>query len=262
MTDDQQRNRVRQLGFWGLDARWDDFAAKEWLPELLEAEESERQRRSLDRRIHSARLGSFKSMADFDWDWPKKINRAQVDELFTFKFLEERANVLFLGPNGVGKSMIAKNLTHQAVLKGHTARFITASDLLNDLSSRDGSRALQRALARYCRPALLAIDELGYLSYNNRFADLLFEVVTKRYGQRSTLITTNKAFNEWGQVFPNATCVVTLVDRLLHNAELVDIEAESYRLKEAKEKAAARAKARAERTKRGKSAQKEGGDDA
>ena len=104
--------------------------------------------------------------------------------------------------------------------------------------------SLSRRLRRYCGPQLLAIDELGYLSYDSRYADLLFEVITRRYQQRPTIVTTNKAFGEWGQVFPNAGCVVTLVDRLVHKAEVIPIEGESYRLKEAKDRAAEKAKAR------------------
>jgi DNA replication protein DnaC len=100
--------------------------------------------------------------------------------------------------------MIAKNLLYQAVVRGATARFVTASEMLNDLVAQDGPSALQRRLQRYCLPSVLAVDEVGYLSYDHRHADLLFEVVTRRYGVRSTLITTNKPFAEWNEVFPNA----------------------------------------------------------
>ncbi len=155
--------------------------------------------------------------------------------------------MILAGPNGVGKTMIAQNLVHAAVLRGYTARPVTASELLNDLAAQEGSGALGRRLTRVCRPALLAIDEVGYLSYDTRHADLLFEVISRRYQQRSTIITTNRPFQEWNQVFPNASCVVALVDRIVHRAEVVQIEGASYRLKEAKEREARRA---AERSKR------------
>ena len=170
-------------------------------------------------------------MADFNWKWPKKIHRALVDDLFTLQFIDEGANVVLLGPNGTGKTMIAKNLAYQAVLRGHTARFTSASDMLNDLAAQQTSGALTRRLRRYCNPQLLIVDEVGYLSYDNRYADLFFEVVTRRYEERSVVLTTNKPFAEWAEVFPNAACVVTLVDRLVHRAESIQIQGDSYRLK-------------------------------
>ena len=241
---DALRERARKQGLYGLLAHWDQVEGADWLPWLLETEESERRRRSLERRIHNARIGAFKAMTDFEWKWPKKIQRAAVDELLRLQFIDEAANVVLLGPNGVGKSMIAKNLAHQAVLRGYTARFTSASDMLADLADQQSSSALARRLRRYCNPQLLVIDEVGYLSYDNRYADLLFEVVTRRYEQNSIVLTTNKPFAEWGEIFPNAACVVTLVDRLIHRAEIVAIEGESYRLKEAKERAARKKKAR------------------
>jgi len=240
------RDRARRLGLYGLLAHWDEVRDQNWLPRVLEIEEAERHRRSLERRIHSARIGAFKTMADFDWEWPKKVHRATIEELFTLQFIEEGANVVLLGPNGVGKSMIAKNLAYQALLRGHTARFTAASDMLNDLAAQQTSGALARRLRRYCNPMLLCVDEVGYLSYDNRYADLFFEVVTRRYEQRSIVLTTNKPFAEWSEIFPNAACVVTLVDRLVHRSEIAQIEGDSYRLKEAKERAAKKRKARRE----------------
>lgn len=252
---DTPKARAQRLGFYGLLDAWDEVEHEPWLETLLLREEAERKRRSLERRIKSARIGHFKTMADFDYRWPKKIDREQIDDLFQLAWLEQGANVILVGPNGVGKSMIAQNLTYQATLRGATARFVAASQLLNDLAAQDGSLALQRRLTAYCRPQLLTIDELGYLSYDNRHADLLFEVVSRRYCQRSILITTNKPFAEWSEVFPSATCVVTLVDRLVHHAEIVSIEGGSYRHKEAREHAAQRAKERATR-RRNKTARK------
>ncbi len=198
--------------------------------------------------MSAARLGRFKPVCDFDWAWPKKLDRALLDELFTLRFVREGTNVILLGPNGVGKSTLAQNLAHHALLAGHTVRYTTASDMLHDLAAQESTRALSQRLGRYCQPQLLCVDEVGYLSYDGRYADLLFEVVTRRYDQeRPIVLTTNKPFGEWAQVFPNASCVVTLVDRLMHRAELVAIEAESYRLREANERAAQRAAKRPKR---------------
>ena len=131
-----------------------------------------------------------------------------------------------------------------AVLNGYSARFTLASDMLHDLAAQDSSVSLARRLRRYTTPSVLAIDEVGYLSYDARYADLLFEVVTRRYQHRPIVLSTNKPFGEWNEVFPNAACVVTLIDRLIHRAEIIELDGQSYRLKEAQERAAAKAKAR------------------
>jgi len=234
------KTRAHKLGLHGLLEHWDTYSQAVWLPEMLKVEEKVRHQRSLARRLASAKIGPFKAMADFDWNWPKSINRALIEELFTFEFLKEPANIILLGPNGLGKTMVAQNITYQAIMNGHTALFCNASSLLNDLASQDTAAALQRRLRAYTRPSLLAIDELGYLSYNHRHADLLFEVVSRRYGNSSILLTTNKPFAQWSDVFPNASCVVTLVDRLVHKSEIVQFEGGSFRLKEAQERAARR----------------------
>lgn len=241
LTTAELKARLKTLGLFGLISCWDQIAEKPWLREVLAIEERERQKRSLERRLRSARLASFKPMADFDWTWPKRADREAIDELFTLGFLKTGHNAVLVGPNGVGKTMILKNVAHQAVVRGHTVQFATASDMLADLAGQESSVALARRLRRYTVPHLLCVDEVGYLSYDNRYADLLFEVVTRRYDQEKPLVlSTNKAFSEWGEVFPHAACVVTLVDRLIHRAEVIEIEADSYRLKEAKELSAAR----------------------
>ena len=241
---DDLLERANSLGLWGLIAHWDEVNTAPWLPDFIRWEEDERKQRSLDRRIRYSGIKRFKPMVDFDWKWPNQIDRAQIEDLFTFRFFNENTNVILVGPNGIGKSMIAKNLAHQTLLLGHTVLFTTAAKMLGDLVTKDTSTALQRRLHRYCRPGLLVVDEVGYLSYDNRHADLLFEVVTRRYNEKPTIITTNKIFSEWSEVFPSAACVVTIIDRLVHNSEIIELKGESYRLKEAKEQARIRAKKR------------------
>ena len=143
--------------------------------------------------------------------------------------------------------MLVKNLLHHAVLHGFTACFTMASDMLHELAAQDSHASLARRLRRFTSPQLLAIDEVGSLNDDNRYADLLFEVVTRRYLNQPVLITTNKPFSEWTDGFSCAACVVTLVDRLIHRCEIVQLDGESYRLREAKEHAAQRSKARSRR---------------
>jgi DNA replication protein DnaC len=246
-TDDPLLARAKALKLYGLLAHWSEVAASDWLAPLIEWEEAERARRSLERRLGNAKLGRFRALADFDWDWPKRCDRAAIEELMGLGFIQEAANAILVGPNGVGKSTLARNIAHQAVLAGHTVLCTSAGHMLGELAGADGDRALRHRLSLYTRPHLLLVDEIGYLSYSNRHADLLFEVVSRRYQEKSTLVTTNRPFAEWGEVFPNAACVVSLVDRLVHNAEIIQIDGESYRLKEAKERSEQRRRARAAR---------------
>ena len=241
------QKHLRALTLYGLAAQDHELLSQPWVHTVIDIEERERKRRSLVRRVGNARIGAFKPLADFDWRWPKSIERHLIEELFSLGFIDEAANVVLLGPNGVGKTMLAKNLVHHAVMNGYTARFTMASDMLHELAAQDSDASLARRLRRFTGPQLLAIDEVGYLNYDNRYADLLFEVVTRRYLQRPIIITTNKPFSQWNEVFSSAGCVVTLVDRLIHRSELITIEADSYRLKEAKERTATRKRARAQR---------------
>lgn len=244
MNPEHLRERATASRRNGLRAHWPEVATADWLAPLLHWEEKERSRRSLERRLASAHIGRFKPLADFDWAWPTRCDRAAVEARMALEFLTEAANVVLVGPNGVGKSTLARNIAHQALIQDHTVRFATAGDRLGELAALDSDTALRRRLRHYASPDWLVIDEIGSLSYSNRHADLLFERVGRRYEAKSTLVTTNKPFAQWAEVFPNAACVVSRVDRLVHRAEVVVIEGESYRLKEATERAEQRGRKR------------------
>jgi DNA replication protein DnaC len=242
------REQAAALRLHGLIEHWAEVMAQPeqacWVAQMLGWEAAERSRRSLERRLREAHIGRFKPLADFDWAWPRQIDRGAVEELMTLDFIKDASNIVLVGPNGVGKSMCACNIGYQAVLAGHTALFTTAGQLLGELAALDSDSGLRRKLRQYAAPDLLIIDEVGYLSYSNRHADLLFELVSRRYQTKSTVVTTNRAFADWGEVFPNAACVVSLIDRLMHRAEVVRIDGESYRAKEAQEREAQRLAAR------------------
>lgn len=243
-TSDDLRARASKLGLHGVLARWDEFSQASWLKTLLDCEADERQNRSLLRRIHNAKLGSFKAISDFDWAWPTKIDREGVEDLLKLGFVAEAANIVLIGGNGLGKTTIAANVVHQALLAGHTALRITASEMLNDLASQDSAQGLARRLRRYCQPTVLMLDEVGYLAFGTRHGDLLFEVVSRRHQHKPIVLTTNRVFKEWNDVFPNSSCVTALVDRLTHRAEIIKIEGDSYREKEARDRASRKAQER------------------
>jgi DNA replication protein DnaC len=214
----------------------------ELLSHVGKEETKERARRSLERRLARARLGRFTPMADFDWAWPARIDKEAVEEALRLDFVASGRNLVLIAPQGLGKTMIAQNIAHQSVLKGYHAVFTTAAQLLLDLGGQDSSRALDRRLRYFASVGLLVIDEIGYLSYDARNADLLFQVVSRRYEQKSLVLTTNLPFGEWATIFPNAACATALIDRIVHHADIIGIEGKSYRRRAAEESRNAKGK--------------------
>jgi DNA replication protein DnaC len=249
MKNDLLLERAKALKLYGMIAHWEEICEAKWVENMIIWEEQERTNRSLERRLNSSRIGRFKPLAHFDWNWPKKCDREAIEELMQLEFIKEATNIILCGPNGVGKSTIAKNIAHNAIMRGFTVLFTTAGDMLNELASQDGNNALCRRMKYYAHPTLLVIDEVGYLSYSNRHADLLFEIISQRCHDKPTIVTTNKPFSAWGEIFPNASCIVSIIDRLVHHSEIIGIDAPSFRLKEATEKALQRKQKRAKNKK-------------
>ena len=240
--------QLSQIGLRALPEQLDDFLARaikaRWSPvQLLEqvtqAEIAERARRSLERRLRWSGIKRFKPMADFDWSWPTIIERDVIERALPLDFLAEARNLVLVGRNGIGKTMIAQNICHSAVLAGQSVLFRSAAALLEELhrQSPEGRRSKLRS---YGNVGLLCIDEVGYLSFDDKAADLLYEVINRRYERKPLILTTNRPFKEWGEVFPSATCIATMLDRLLHHAEVTVIEGESYRVRESEQETAAR----------------------
>jgi DNA replication protein DnaC len=249
MTERDLRVLLRALGLSATADGLDDLIAlatkKRWGPiELFEhvvsLEDKDRAQRGLDRRLKRSRLERFKPMADYDWNWPTKIDRPLVESVLRLDFLAEPRNVVLAAAQGLGKTMIAQNVAHSAVLGGHGVLFISAAQLLLDLGAQESARALERRLKYYAKIGLLILDEIGFLAFDNRNADLLFQVISRRYEKKSTVLTTNLAFRDWPTIFPNATCATALIDRVVHHADVIAIEGESYRAREADAQAKAR----------------------
>jgi DNA replication protein DnaC len=204
----------------------------DYLQHLLDGECQRREILGCTRRLHKARFPLPKALDTFDWSWPKKINRAQVQDLFRLSFLPEHGNVVFLGGVGLGKTHLATALGRHACQKGHTVLFTTAVDIINTLAAAQIAQRLRLELKRYSQPELLVIDELGYLPIDKLGADLLFQVFSLRYERGSILLTTNKPFKQWSSIFNNdATLASAVLDRLLHHAQTIVIEGHSYRMK-------------------------------
>jgi DNA replication protein DnaC len=244
-------DRLRQLGLRATAAELSDFVARmtkersgaaQILERVAEIEEQDRARRSMERRLSRSRLGRFKPMTDFDWAWPTKIDRDRIESVLRLDFLSEARNVVLVAPQGLGKTMIAQNIAHEAILAGHSVLVVTAAQLLLDLGAQDSARSLDRRLRHYAKQALLVIDEVGYLAFDNRNADLLFQVIARRYERKSLVLTTNLPFRDWPTIFPNATCATALIDRVIHHADVIAIEGQSYRLRQAEDRSRAKPK--------------------
>jgi DNA replication protein DnaC len=240
--------QLLQIGMRALPAQLDDFIARaskaRWSPhqileQMAEAEIQERARRSLECRLRLSGIKKFKPIADFEWSWPTKIERDIIERALTLDFLAEARNLVLVGANGLGKTMIAQNICHAAVLAGYSVLFRPAAALLEELH-RQTPEGRRNKLRTYTNAGLLCIDEVGYLSADDKAADLLYEVINRRYERKPLIVTTNRAFKEWNEVFPNATCIVTMLDRLLHHADVTVIEGQSYRMRESEQETAAR----------------------
>lgn len=249
-TSNDLARQLRQIGLQATADGLDDLLARaakqRWSPaqlieEIARSETADKAARNLKRRLQQARLGRFKPIADFDWDWPKKIGREVIERALKLDFIGEARNLILLGANGLGKTCITKNVAYEAVTAGKSVIYRTASELISDLGC-DSPQLRRRKLQTYGRVDLLCIDEVGYLAYDASAADLLYEVVNRRYEQGSIVMTTNRAFKDWNSVFPNATCIATMLDRLMHHTEVLVIEGQSYRVRESEAAAAARRK--------------------
>jgi DNA replication protein DnaC len=205
----------------------------DYLAQLIDGESCRRDDSGTERRITAARLPVLKTLEQYDWSWPTSINQMQIRHLFRLDFMKENGNVIFISNVGLGKSHFATALAHTACLHGHSALFTTAVNIINSIAAAQASGGIKREMSKYLKPSILVIDELGYLPIDKFGADCLFQVISGRYERSSTIITTNRAFKNWAEIFNNDSVITSaLLDRLLHHAETVLIEGKSYRMKD------------------------------
>ncbi len=224
------RERHQSLAREAVEKNWTQL---DFLSRLVEGESLQRKDRATQRRIQAARFPVIKTLEQFNWTWPKKINRAHVQNLFRLSFLNEKANVIFMGGAGLGKTHLATALAYEACQAGHTVLYTTAIDIVNTLVAAQSTQRLKVELRKYISPSIVLVDELGYLPIDKSGADLLFQVFSQRYETGSTIVTTNQVYKNWARVFNNdATLTSAVLDRLLHHAETVTIEGKSFRMKD------------------------------
>jgi DNA replication protein DnaC len=225
------REHCRALAHTAAHKQWSHL---NYLGELVDGEAAARQDRRVQRRIKDARFPVLKTLEQFDWNWPTKINRAQVQHLFHLDLLAQHGNAIFIAATGLGKSHLMTALGHAACLKGHSVLFTGAIDIVNAVAAAAAAGGgIKRALGRYVAPRLLCIDELGYLPIDKFGADCLFQIISQRYERGATAITTNRVYKQWAGIFNNDSVLTSaLLDRLLHHAETVSIEGRSYRCKD------------------------------
>jgi len=205
----------------------------DYLARLVEGEAHLRRDRATQSRIRLARFPVIKTLEQFRWDWPTRINRLQVQNHFHLEFIKAKANLVLLGGVGLGKTHLATALGYTACLQGYSVLFASAIDVINTLAAAKNMGRLKVELKKYTKPALLILDELGYLPIDKTGADLLFQVISLRYEQGAIVITSNRAFKEWPKIFNNdSTLTAAILDRLLHHAETVIIEGKSFRMKD------------------------------
>ena len=211
----------------------EQWSHEQYLGRLIEGENQARQDRCIARRIAAARFPLIKTLDQFDWTWPKKINRPQVQHLFGLSFLKDKSNITFVGGVGLGKSHLSIALGHAACPQGHSVLFTTAVEAINALAAAQAQSRLKTELKKFLAPTILVCDELGYLPIDKNGADLLFQIISGRYEKGSTIITTNLIYKHWSRIFNNDASITSAVlDRLLHHAETVLVEGKSYRMKD------------------------------
>ena len=205
----------------------------EVLATLIGEEADARRQRALEKRILRARLPKRKTLEEYNFSFPKKLPKQAILRLFDCDFVAQHGCAVFIGATGTGKSHLLNALGYTACEKGISVRFTRVVDMINTLTTAQINGTLERTLRQYTTPSLVLLDELGYLPIDKRGADLLFQVVAARYESGSIVVSTNRAFRDWGAIFDvDNTLATAMIDRLMHHGEAIVIQGESYRMKD------------------------------
>lgn len=212
-------------------ARAESWTHEEFLTACLQREVSARESHGGEARIRSARFPSRKSLEDFDYDHQRSLKREIIAHLGTLDFVTARQNVIFLGPPGTGKTHLSIGLGIRACQAGHRVAFATAAQWVTRLAEAHQAGWLQDELTRLARVPVLIVDEVGYIPFEPEAANLFFQLVSSRYERASLIVTSNKPFGRWGEVFGDDVVAAAMIDRLVHHAEVISMKGDSYRLK-------------------------------